>query len=67
MFWLLGMGVVSIAYGFKGERVPGKVITIIGNDSDNGLRIAERAFWISSGVLELALSFIQLHGRYKIV
>jgi hypothetical protein len=67
MFWLLGVGVGSIAYGLKGERVPGKVITVMGNDSDNGLRVAERAFWISSGILEIALGLIQLHARYKIV
>jgi hypothetical protein len=36
------MGVGSIAYGLRGERVPGKIITVIGNNSDNGLRVAER-------------------------
>jgi len=65
MFWLLGVGAGSIAYGLKGERIPGKVITIIGNDSDNGLGWAERAFWIASGVSEFALGLIQLAARYK--
>jgi len=28
------------------ERIPGKFITIIGNDSDNRLKLGERTFWI---------------------
>ncbi len=65
MFWLLGLGAGSVAYGLKGERNPGKFITIIGNDSDNALRLSERAFWIVSGICELVLALIQLTARYK--
>lgn len=71
MFWLLGIGVASVSYGLKGERIPGKLITVIGNDvvgnhSDNGLRGAERALWIGSGICEIALAVMQLHARYKV-
>jgi|GEM_PF-1375338 hypothetical protein len=65
MFWLLGLGAGSVAYGLRGERIPGKFITIIGNDSDNGLRVSERAFWMVSGICELALGLIQLAARFK--
>jgi hypothetical protein len=64
-FLLLGVGAGSVAHGLRGERNPGKFITIVGNDSDNGLRLAERVFWIASGVCELVLAFIQLTARYK--
>ena len=65
MFWLLGSGVASVAYGLRGERIPGKFITIIGNDGDNGLRFFERAFWIASGICEFALGLIEFAARYK--
>ena len=65
MFWLLGLGIGSVAYGVIGERVPGKFITIIGNDNDNALRVAERAFWMASGICELAVGLIQLAARYQ--
>ena len=65
MFWLLGFGTGSVAYGLKGERIPGKFITITGSDGDNGPRLAERAFWIASGICELALGLIEFAARYK--
>ncbi len=57
-FWLLCLGIFGVGYGFKGERVPGKIITITDNDSDNSLRVAERAFWIVSGICEIAIGLI---------
>lgn len=66
MFWLLGMGVGSVAYALRGERVPGKFISIFDNDSDNGLPLAERALWIVSGIAEVGLGFMQLYAPYKL-
>jgi hypothetical protein len=57
-FWLLCLGIFSVGYGFKGERVPGKIITIIDNDSDNSLRAVERVLWIASGICEIAVGLI---------
>ena len=55
---LLGFGVTAVAYGLKGERIPGKIITIIGATSDNGLRVSERVFWVAAGVGATVLAFL---------
>jgi len=65
MFWWLGFGAASVAYGLRGERLPGKFISITNATNDNGLSMAERAFWIASGMGEFTLGFVQLYARYK--
>ncbi len=63
MFWL-ALGVASVGYGVRGERIPGKMITLTEDMSDNDLRTAERAFWIVSGMCELAYGILELRARY---
>ncbi len=63
MFWL-GLGIGSVAYGLRGERIPGKIITITEEVSDNGLRMAERAFWVASGVAEIAFGLLDMRARF---
>jgi hypothetical protein len=63
MLWL-GFGAGSLAYGLRGERLPGKVISIR-DTGHNTLSGAERAFWIACGVGEVTVGILQLLARYR--
>ena len=60
----LGFGVAALAYGLRGERIPGKIITLTGATSDNGLRVSERILWIAEGVVAIVVGYLDFRNRY---
>lgn len=62
-FWL-GLGVSSVAYGLRGERIPGKIITIFGSASDSGLRVSERICLVAMGIGASVVGVLDLRTRY---
>ena len=63
MFWMV-FGFVCIAYGIKGERVPGRVLSITDTQSNN-LRTTQRVTFVAVGICALVFGFLDLYGRYK--
>ena len=60
-FWL-GVGAAAVAYGVRGERIPGKIVSIR-NVSDNSLRLSERIFWVASGIGAIAVGVLDFRAR----
>lgn len=62
-FWM-SAGIFSVVYGLRGERVPGRVISISDTDS-NSLGLAKRVVWILFGAGAIVLGFVDLYARFK--
>ena len=60
-FWL-GLGVAAVAYGLRGERIPGKIVSIR-DASDNSLRLSERIFWVAAGIGAIAVGVLDFRAR----
>ncbi len=63
MVWMV-VGFVCIAYGLKGERVPGRVLSITDTHS-NSLRPAQRVAFVAVGICALVFGFLDIYARYK--
>ncbi len=63
-FASVGMGIASVGYGLRGERVPGRVISISDTNS-NCLGAPERVVWVAVGVCAIGLGLLDLYGHEK--
>lgn len=60
----MGVGISSVVYGLRGERVPGRVIGISDTDS-NSIGTAERVAWFALGVGAIVVGFLDLYARFQ--
>lgn len=61
MIWMV-IGFVCVTYGLKGERVPGRVLSITDTHS-NSLRTSQRVTFVAAGICALVFGFLDLYAR----
>ncbi len=63
-FWM-GLGISSVVYGLRGERVPGKGTIGISDTDSNSISTAERVAWLALGVGAIVVGFLDLYARFQ--
>jgi hypothetical protein len=62
-FCLTGAGFSLVAYGLRGERVPGRLISISDTDS-NSLSLRNRVIYSLVGFVAIFAGFLELYARF---